>query len=225
MKPSCPTIGCLQVPFDLLNQLEMTVSCRQLPASPTGYNRPGRLAQLVGTLSNVGIHSPQSPRASCSLRGVCVDLYQHLATMSATATATTSALEPFPLFIDSAPHDAANYFSNISSKMSSLQMLSSSPTPPASRRRVSVTAKLSNLLRLRYYQYEVTFGLYMLTPGEKMLLNTIILSIFAALLYAFSWGVQPFLVNTICKILYYVLGSAARAGELCAVRTGEACAQ
>lgn len=145
--------------------------------------------------------------------------------MSATATATTTALEPFPLFIDSAPHDAANYFSNISSKMSSLQILSSSPTPPPSRRRVSVTAKLSNLLRLRYYQYEVTFGLYILTPGEKMLLNTIILSIFAALLYAFSWGVQPFLVNTICQVLYYVLGSAAPAGELCAVRTGEACAQ
>lgn len=145
--------------------------------------------------------------------------------MSATATSTASALEPFPLFIDSAPHDAANYFSNISSNMSSLHMLASSPAPYISRRRISVTEKLSNLLRLRYYQYEVTFGLYMLTPGEKMLLNTIILSVFSALLYAFCWGVQPFLINTVCQVLYYVLGSAAPAGELCADRLGEACGQ
>lgn len=145
--------------------------------------------------------------------------------MLATTTSAASALEPFPLFIDSAPHDAANYFSNISSNMSSLQMLATSPTPYISRRRVSVTAKISNQLRLRYYQYEVTFGLYMLNPGEKMLLNTIILSVLGGLLYAFCWGVQPFLVNTICQVLYYVLGSAVPAGELCADRMGEACAQ
>lgn len=30
-------------------------------------------------------------------------------------------------------------------------------------------------LRLLYYQYEVTFTLYMLTPGEKIILNTIVI--------------------------------------------------
>ncbi|CZT09120.1 uncharacterized protein RAG0_13976 [Rhynchosporium agropyri] len=38
-------------------------------------------------------------------------------------------------------------------------------------------------LQLWYYQYEVTFGLYMLEPIEKALLNTLVLSSLALLSY------------------------------------------
>ena len=76
-------------------------------------------------------------------------------------------------------------------------------------------AKVSNYLRRRQYQYEVTFGLYMLTPTEKSIFNSIILIAFAALLYALLWGLQPFIVNTVCKLLYYSTGSVASAPRLC----------
>ncbi|KAH6723694.1 hypothetical protein BKA61DRAFT_14753 [Leptodontidium sp. MPI-SDFR-AT-0119] len=42
---------------------------------------------------------------------------------------------------------------------------------------------LLNKLRLWYYQYEVTFSLYVLTPTEKFIMNTIVLSFFALSLY------------------------------------------
>lgn len=75
--------------------------------------------------------------------------------------------------------------------------------------------KLSNYLRLRYYQYEVTFGLYVMTPGEKAVLNSIILGIMAALLYALFWGFEPFVVRTVCRMVYYITGSLTSVGELC----------
>lgn len=143
--------------------------------------------------------------------------------MSATATMTATALEPFPLFIDSAPADAANYFSNIGSKMSSLHILSSSPSPRIARPRLSMPEKWSNQLRLHYYQYEVTFGLYMLTPREKVILNSIVLALFGAMIYAFCWGIQPYLINTICRMVYYITGSFASAGDLCATESGATC--
>src|SRR5579859_3433523 len=32
-------------------------------------------------------------------------------------------------------------------------------------------------IRRKYYQYEVTWGLYVLTPGEKIIINTLVLTI------------------------------------------------
>ena len=124
------------------------------------------------------------------------------------------ALEPFPLFIDSAPPNSANYFSSPMA-MAAIQLLASSSSSHLHKPRVSMPAKVSNYLRLRYYQYEVTFGLYMMTPGEKLVFNTIILSALAALLYALSWGLRPFIINSLCRIIYYITGSFSTAPELC----------
>jgi hypothetical protein len=126
----------------------------------------------------------------------------------------TTGLEPFPLFIDSASPESAHYFS--SSKMSaSLEILSTSQKPNFRRPRISVPAKVSNYLRLRYYQYEVTFGLYMLSSTEKMILNSILLVVVSALLYGVWFGLEVFIVRWICRLVYYITGSVAPAGELC----------
>jgi sensor histidine kinase YesM len=124
----------------------------------------------------------------------------------------TVVLEPFPMFVDYAPPEHVNYFSN--SKMSySIHMLSPSNRPR--KPRISVPTKLSNYLRLRYHQYEVTFGLYMMTPAEKLVLNTIILVILSALFYALYLGLEPFVVRTICRLIYYNTGSYKTAAEFC----------
>ncbi|OCT44814.1 hypothetical protein CLCR_06416 [Cladophialophora carrionii] len=130
-----------------------------------------------------------------------------------------NSLEPFPLFIDSAPPNSANYFSSPMA-MAAIQLLATSSShqshdPYLRKRRVSMPAKVSNYLRLRYYQYEVTFGLYVMTPTEKVVFNSIILSVFCALLYALFYGFRPFIVNTLCRVLYYVTGSMSGAPQLC----------
>lgn len=76
-------------------------------------------------------------------------------------------------------------------------------------------AKVSNYLRLRYYQYEVTFGLYIMNPAEKFIFNTIILVVFAALLTGLYWEFQPFIVHTWCRVTYYATGSCSSATGLC----------
>ncbi|KAL6244120.1 hypothetical protein RBB50_008990 [Rhinocladiella similis] len=127
------------------------------------------------------------------------------------------SLEPFPLFIDSAPPNSANYFSSPMA-MAAIQLLSTSTSTSfhEGKRRISVPAKVSNYLRLRYYQYEVTFGLYVMTPTEKLVFNTIVLAAFAFLVYALLWGFEPFVVNSLCRVVYYLTGSYSNAPELCA---------
>lgn len=80
--------------------------------------------------------------------------------------------------------------------------------------RVVIPTKLSKYFRLRYYQYEVTFGVYMMTLREKMVFNTIMLSIFAAVLYAMSWGLQAFFINNLCRLIWHLTGSVSTAPEL-----------
>ncbi|KIW34008.1 uncharacterized protein PV07_00810 [Cladophialophora immunda] len=128
------------------------------------------------------------------------------------------SLEPFPLFIDSAPPNSANYFSSPMA-MAAIQLLattsSSSSHDSLRKPLVSMPVKLSNYIRLRYYQYEVTFGLYVMTPAEKLVFNSAILVAFVALLYALFWGFQPFIVNTLCRLIYYITGSFSSAPQLC----------
>ena len=128
------------------------------------------------------------------------------------------SLEPFPLFIDSAPPNSANYFSSPMA-MAAIQLLATSTSSSSHSRwprkhRVSMPTKVSNYLRVRYYQYEVTFGLYMLTPTEKTIFNSIILITVCALLYALFWGLQPFVINGVCRLVYYITGSFSSALQL-----------
>ncbi|EXJ94351.1 hypothetical protein A1O1_02745 [Capronia coronata CBS 617.96] len=127
-----------------------------------------------------------------------------------------SSLEPFPRFIDSAPPNSANYFSSPMA-MAAVQLLASSSSSHLGPKKpwISVPAKVSNYLRLRYYQYEVTFGVYVMTPTEKLVFNTIVLTIFTALFYALFWGFQPFVVNALCRLIYYMTGSLSNAPQLC----------
>ncbi|ODH40346.1 hypothetical protein ACO22_01662 [Paracoccidioides brasiliensis] len=53
---------------------------------------------------------------------------------------------------------------------------------PASRRRQpNILKRLSNRLQLAYYRYEVTYGIYVMTPEEKFVANSFLL-VFLSLL-------------------------------------------
>jgi hypothetical protein len=81
---------------------------------------------------------------------------------------------------------------------------------------LSPSAKLTNALRLRYYRYEVTFGVYVMTSGEKLVLNSIVMSIIGAMMYGLYAGLRPFLTRVLCRLVYYATGMADAPGTLCA---------
>lgn len=124
-------------------------------------------------------------------------------------------LEPFPLFVDSVA-SSPNYFSG----MSVISLLGPSGVSHLRRRQDSISSKMLNHLRLRYHQYELTFGLYIMSPGEKLAVNSFVLGIFAAIFYAVYFGLQPFIVRTLCQIIYYLSGSLNGVEDLC---TGTTC--
>lgn len=57
-------------------------------------------------------------------------------------------------------------------------------------------------LRLKNYQYEVTFSLYMLTPMEKLVFNTLLLSFFSMSVVA-AYIYLPDHVTAIYSHIYY----------------------
>ena len=100
--------------------------------------------------------------------------------------------------------------------MSTLALRSSgSSSASALRSKALIPTKVSNYVHLRYYQYEVTFGLYMMTPGEKVVFNTILLGILAAIACGLFFGLQPFLVKLVCQMLWYMSGTHGGFEEVC----------
>ncbi|EAU32415.1 conserved hypothetical protein [Aspergillus terreus NIH2624] len=65
-----------------------------------------------------------------------------------------------------------------------------------------IATKLVRWIRLKIYQYEVTFAVYMLTPTEKFIFNTLLLTLIAMILT----GIYVYLpdhIRAIYSHLYY----------------------
>ena len=82
--------------------------------------------------------------------------------------------------------------------------------PPAFPRRPKHSTPLSETryrLQLAYYQYQITFALYMMSPGEKLTCNSLVmiclLLCFAAVYYCVPTAVFMFIE----RMVYYLLGS------------------
>lgn len=123
----------------------------------------------------------------------------------------TSTLEPFPLFVDSVDPTRPNFLS----KMSALHVLSPSGASSLRKSQANATTQFTNYLSLRYYQYECTFGLYVMQPIEKVIINTVVIGIFAAIFYAMYFGLQPFVVRSLCHMIYYMTGGINGVEDVC----------
>ena len=123
-------------------------------------------------------------------------------------------LEPFPSYYEAPPNP------QFESRWSGHPLMSSSYLASNQSGRVSrgrsLSRRISNTLRLRYYQYEVTFGLYMMDAAEKLVLNVLFLVILAVLAWGVCIGLAPFIVHTFCRLLYYATGSLQTCGRSCA---------
>ncbi|KAK0130076.1 hypothetical protein ONS96_000611 [Cadophora gregata f. sp. sojae] len=60
---------------------------------------------------------------------------------------------------------------------------------------------LCKKIQLCYYQYEVTFGLYVLTPTEKIITNTLVLSFCGLLIFAMVALAPLFIIQVISKAM------------------------
>lgn len=125
-------------------------------------------------------------------------------------------LEPFPHFVDSKrPPMPRMLSSQITHTLNLLNHKPSSSLSSKVRAHLTLFEGVANYFHLKYYQYEVTFGLYMLTLREKCVLNSIIICIFAALLCAVCFGLQPVLIRSLCRLAWYINGSHEGIEDIC----------
>jgi hypothetical protein len=61
-----------------------------------------------------------------------------------------------------------------------------------------------------YYRYEVTFSTYVLTPGEKIVLNTIVFLLLGLLFAGLVSYLPPLVSRTVVKALWLYMETRAR---------------
>jgi hypothetical protein len=138
-----------------------------------------------------------------------------VAVAAATATATTSATATNGPAATSSSSSAT-----LSPSLSSLshRAVSSSAAKRAVVKRVSVVRRLVDRVRLEYYRYEVTFGLYVMSPGEKLVANGFVAVVVALLAWALLVYMPPLLYHKLSRLVWLLTGhsgdSAAAAQPL-----------
>ncbi|EKD15709.1 hypothetical protein MBM_06337 [Drepanopeziza brunnea f. sp. 'multigermtubi' MB_m1] len=80
-----------------------------------------------------------------------------------------------------------------------MSFVTSGPTSFEDNQDRSSFGALQKKLRLWYYQYEVTFSLYMLEPTEKIVLNAFVLSMFSLMLYGVVYFMPEFVIQFVTK--------------------------
>ena len=55
-----------------------------------------------------------------------------------------------------------------------------------------------------------------MASGEKLMLNSIVMSIIGATTYGLYAGLRPFLTRVLCRLVYYATGMADAPGRFCA---------
>lgn len=61
-------------------------------------------------------------------------------------------------------------------------------------------------VRLEFYRYEVTFGLYVMTPSEKFVANTFVLVVISLLLWALLLYVPQLLYQKLGRLVWLLTG-------------------
>ena len=70
----------------------------------------------------------------------------------------------------------------------------------------SLLSRVSGQIQLMYYQYEVTFSAYVLTPGEKFVMNTIVLIFLSLLMMGTVFYLPRFLTRVASRLVWLYTG-------------------
>jgi hypothetical protein len=88
---------------------------------------------------------------------------------------------------------------------------SSTSTPVAFRAQRSRNhfKRFFDRVRLEYYRYEVTFGLYVMTPSEKLVANTFVVVVLSLLLWALLLYFPSLLYHKLSRLVWLLTGHSS----------------
>ncbi|KAL1973213.1 hypothetical protein VTN31DRAFT_6755 [Thermomyces dupontii] len=97
------------------------------------------------------------------------------------------------------------------SKYSSGTGVSSMPTSSPRR---GLVRRIIDRVRLEYYRYEVTFGVYVMTPGEKFVANTFVVLFLSLLLWASFLYFPQLLIQKLGRLIWILTGRSEDLGAV-----------
>ncbi|KAL2837863.1 hypothetical protein BJY01DRAFT_40032 [Aspergillus pseudoustus] len=105
-----------------------------------------------------------------------------------------------------APSAVDELISKYSSTMSTATFsgIHSLPKP-----RRNILQQATDRVRLEYYRYEVTFGLYVMTPGEKLVANTFVMVVLALLFWALLVYFPALLYQKLSRLVWLLTGQSS----------------
>ncbi|QKX57857.1 uncharacterized protein TRUGW13939_04977 [Talaromyces rugulosus] len=131
--------------------------------------------------------------------------------MSAFYTPTT----PTPTHVSSqCSHSPPIVDELISKYSSSMAAANNTPTLSYSKQHRNLTLRLVDWICLEYYRYEVTFGVYVMSPGEKFVANTLVLFSLSLLLWTSLLHLPPLLLSKVGRLLWLLTGHSEHATGL-----------
>jgi len=95
------------------------------------------------------------------------------------------------------------------SKYSSTMSASSSPSPVPVSQRKGLVQRIVDRIRLEYYRYEVTYGVYVMTPGEKFVANTFVVVFLSLLIWALLLYFPSLLYQKLSRLVWLLTGHSS----------------
>ncbi|KAF9892493.1 hypothetical protein FE257_001602 [Aspergillus nanangensis] len=75
--------------------------------------------------------------------------------------------------------------------------------------RRNVLQRAADRVRLEYYRYEVTFGLYVMTPGEKLVANSFVMVVLSLLFWALLLYFPSLLYQKLTRLVWLLTGHSS----------------
>lgn len=178
-----------------------------VPAYLRASTHPTSISSITGIIS---IRQP------CDLRHVDI-----MATMTATTSSTTTTTEMKPFYSPTATMHmshapAASAMDELLAKYSSPLRASSSNS--LRKKSFNPVQRVIDRVRLEYYRYEVTFGLYVMTPTEKCVANTFVLIVLSLLLWALLLYFPSLLFHKLARLVWLVTGQTGEVSTTLGMR-------
>lgn len=90
-------------------------------------------------------------------------------------------------------------------------MATTSPSPGThtfDRAQRNILQRIADRIRLGYYRYEVTYGLYVMTPGEKIVANTFVVVFLGLLIWAMFFYFPGLLFQKFSRLVWLLTGQS-----------------
>lgn len=75
--------------------------------------------------------------------------------------------------------------------------------------RRNVIQRFADRVRLEYYRYEVTFGLYVMTPAEKLVANSFVMVVLSLLFWALLLYFPTLLYSKLARLVWLLTGHSS----------------